>query len=260
MQPLPVYFRLFFNLMFSSPNCLLCRQPSHRAQLLCLGCERDLPWLQRHCHQCAEPLPSTEYGVDSADESLCGQCLKKPPAFDHTVAPLLYQFPVNNIIHRFKHNADINSTQLLCRLFIQQLGSHHARVDRLPQLLIPVPLHPRRLYQRGFNQSSELAHRLGQQLQISVNDLACHRVIDTPHQQGLTAKQRRQNLRLAFSVDHQQLRREGNIDHIALIDDVMTTGSTAQILAQQFKRAGVEQIDIWCLARTPAGRNFQSKL
>lgn len=304
MQQLAVYIRSIINQSFSeqllpSPLCILCRQPSRRTLARCPECEQDLPWLGPHCHQCAEPLPEPPLPEQSLPKQqqpqnktfvrqdpgtstdrhypVCGRCLKKPLAFERTFAPLLYQFPVDNLIHRFKQNADISTTQLLCHLFIQQLSIQQGSIQHrpiqyiateqeraplspakpLPEQLVPVPLHPRRLYQRGFNQSVELAHQLGQALLIKVNDCACRRVLDTPHQQGLTAKQRRRNLRRAFVVDGSQLSQTGATYHIAVIDDVLTTGTTAQALAQQLKRAGAGQVDIWCLARTPPGRGHQ---
>ncbi|MFT6916707.1 MAG: ComF family protein [Motiliproteus sp.] len=183
----------------------------------------------------------------------CGHCIRHPPAFTHTYAPLRYEFPVDLLIQRFKQRADYHSIELFSRLFAQQLPLATPE-HPLPQQLIPVPLHLKRLRQRGFNQSLELAHSIGQRLNIGTNAGACSRVLDTPHQQGLSAKQRRRNLRHAFSVNAEQLDLSG-YRHVALIDDVMTTGSTAQVLAKALRRAGIEQVDIWCLARTAADRH-----
>ncbi|MEH6473743.1 MAG: ComF family protein [Halopseudomonas sp.] len=252
MKNIKVYFRLFFEQLFSSPRCLLCQLSSQREIPLCQGCEADLPWLNRHCQHCAEPLPEALSPSHSPDLT-CGRCLKSPPAFSHTLAPLRYEFPVDLLIRRFKHRAERHSVELLSRLFVQRLQQFQLD-SPLPQQLIPVPLHRNRLYQRGFNQSLELAESIGQRLDIRVNNRACSRLLNTPHQQGLSAKQRRRNLRHAFAVDRTQLGRVGPCLHIALIDDVMTTGTTAQALALTFRQAGVEQVDIWCLARTPPGR------
>lgn len=270
MKNIRVYLRSFIDQLFDSPCCLLCQQPSQRSFPLCLGCERDLPWLNHYCQHCAEPLPDlpstpaleqpqreqppVEQPQKERPASLsCGHCIKHPPAFTHTYAPLRYEFPVDRLIQRFKQRADYHNIELFSRLFAQQLPVATPE-QPLPQQLIPVPLHPHRLRQRGFNQSLELAHSIGTRLSIQINAKACSRVLDTPHQQGLSAKQRRRNLRHAFRVNADQLDLNGR-RHVALIDDVMTTGSTAQVLALALRRAGIEQVDIWCLARTPADRH-----
>ncbi|MEH6651737.1 MAG: ComF family protein [Motiliproteus sp.] len=261
-----VYLRAFFDLLENNSRCLLCRQPSRQTLALCQGCQQDLPYLGNHCIQCAEPLPDGLIGsrpspFNNERPLRCGRCLKKPPAFSRTLAPLLYLYPIDILIHRYKQHAEVSLTELLSRLFIIHLQQTLLRQQQpgnatptLPQQLIAVPLHRNRLYQRGFNQSAELTDALSRRLQIPVNRKACRRILDTPHQQGLSAKQRRHNLRHAFEVDATRLKQGGGITHIALIDDVMTTGSTAQILAQQLRRAGAEQVDVWCIARTPPGR------
>lgn len=252
-----VYLRLFFDLFGITNRCLLCQLPNRQKMALCQGCQQDLPYLGSHCVQCAEPLPNASIdnrlGLHNDDQQRrCGRCLNKPPAFSRTVAPVLYQFPIDILIHRYKQHADVKLTDLLSQLLVIHLQQN--ATPTLPQQLIAVPLHRNRLYQRGFNQSTELADALSRQLHIPVNRNACCRILDTPHQQGLSAKQRRSNLRHAFAVDAAKLKRGGGIAHIALVDDVMTTGTTAQILAQQLCRAGAERVDIWCIARTPPGR------
>lgn len=272
MKRSKVYIRSIFDQVFASPRCLLCHHSSQRSMPLCSGCEKDLPWLNSYCQHCAEPLPES-LSVPTAESSAqsskplltCGHCLKHPPAFTRTYAPLRYEFPIDLLIRRFKHRPEHHCIELLGDLFVQHLAQAMlqqtaSQLQSTPQQLIPVPLHRNRLQQRGFNQSLELAHCISQRLGIPVNDKACSRQLDTPHQQGLSAKQRRRNLRHAFGVNRDQLDRTGPCQHVALIDDVMTTGTTAQILAVQLRRAGVERVDIWCLARTPAGRLSTSSL
>ncbi len=261
MKRLEVYIRSFFDQALAAPRCLLCHQSSQRSMPLCRGCEQDLPWLNSYCQHCAEPLPeslnvSIGRRSDPSNKALltCGHCLKQPPAFTRTYAPLRYEFPIDLLIRRFKHRPEYHSIELLSELFVQH-QAQALRQQSTPQQLMPVPLHPNRLQQRGFNQSLELAHCISQRLGIPVNDKACSRQLDTPHQQGLSAKQRRRNLRHAFRINRDQLNRTGPYLHVALIDDVMTTGTTAQILAVQLRQAGVDRVDIWCLARTPAGRH-----
>ncbi|WP_421864362.1 ComF family protein [Motiliproteus sp.] len=157
-------------------------------------------------------------------------------------------------MQNYKHHFDGFSFAILSGLLQRHLEQQYGSESPWPQRLIPVPLHPKRRLVRGFDQAAELARKLGSALSLPVDNRSCSRRLDTPQQQGLDAKQRRRNLRHAFHVDAQLLHRQGSTQHIALIDDVMTTGSTAQALSVKLKRAGVQQIDLWCLARTPIGR------
>jgi ComF family protein len=118
--------------------------------------------------------------------------------------------------------------------------------EQLPQLLIPVPLHRKRLQERGFNQAVELARPLSRQLDIPLDFSSCRRVRDTRSQSELHVRERQRNVRGAFKLS-------GKIeaDHVALLDDVVTTGSTVTALAKVLRRTGVGRVDVWALARTP---------
>jgi len=162
--------------------------------------------------------------------------------------PWRFAFPVDALITRFKHQA----RWPFGRLLGERLGLHlqHAFTDGLPQpdLLVPVPLARRRLRQRGFNQAQMLAQWLGGALKLPVDEHLLERVVDTPPQQQLDAATRRRNLRQAFCLA------PGTVikgRHLALIDDVLTTGATAEALARLLKRAGAVRVDVYCLARTP---------
>ena len=113
-----------------------------------------------------------------------------------------------------------------------------------PEYLIPVPLHRNRYRQRGFNQAIEIAQSLSRELAIPLNLNACVRLRDTPHQIDLSAKQRRKNMKHAFAA-----RGLSTIRHVAIVDDVMTTGATASELAIALKNAGVDRVDVWVCAR-----------
>ncbi len=240
-----VNFRLFFDRLLAKSNCLLCSQPLRNGELICDGCHSDLPWLQHSCQQCAEPL----HGITSSTglSPICGQCLRKPPKFDRTLAPMSYEFPVNFLISQLKHQAKPDLLQLCCDLFLHRFKTEISQQP--PQLIIPVPLHRNRLYDRGYNQAAEWARHLSQQLDIPFDQTICKRITATPHQQGLSAKQRRRNLKNAFKVEHQQL-----LSHVAIVDDVMTTGTTLDLLAHELRKSGITRIDAWCLARTPSHR------
>lgn len=221
-------------------TCLLCNDPADTAQPLCSACEAELPWLGGHCAICALPLPGT--GLT------CGACLKRPPAFARVEVPWRYDFPVDSLITRFKHQAQWNYGRLLA----EQLAEHlqHAFNEGLPrpQWLLPVPLSRQRQRQRGFNQAQMLAQWLGQHLHIAVNSQCLQRIRDTPAQQGLDAHTRRRNLRQAFRVQQSSLLAGRPV---ALVDDVLTTGATATCLARLLLQAGASRVDVYCLARTP---------
>ncbi|MCQ4311319.1 ComF family protein [Pseudomonas stutzeri] len=231
---------MVYNWLKIEHNCQLCDERCETGQSLCSPCETELPWLGGQCSICALPLPAT--GLT------CGQCLKQPPTFDHVAVPWRFDFPVDSLITRFKHQ----SRWPLGRLLAEHLGRHlqHAFDEGLPRpdTLLPVPLARKRLRQRGFNQAQMLAHWLSPVLKIPVRNELLQRIQDTQSQQQLDAASRRRNLRQAFALtDERQL--VGR--HVAIIDDVLTTGATAEALARLLKRAGAARVDVYCLARTP---------
>jgi len=212
-------------------TCLLCgADVLHRP--LCLGCLDDLPWhTPAHCPQCATPTP---------DGQVCGACLKRPPAFDRCVAALAYAFPLDRLIPRLKYNGRLAIAPALGGCLAQVVASH-PRPDRL----IAMPLHATRIRERGFNHATEIAREVAKQLGIALDITRCQRIRDTPPQQGLKHDARRRNVRGAFTCSEKV---EGQ--HIALIDDVMTTGTSLDELAATLKRAGAREVTCWVVART----------
>lgn len=236
---LPLLTRLRPAWLRHASTCLLCQGRGGDLPI-CTGCETELPWLAGHCVHCALPLPT--------DGLPCGDCLKRPPPFERVEAPWRYGFPVDSLITRFKHQARWPLGRLLGELLARHL--EHAFTEGLPRpaALLPVPLAAPRLRQRGFNQAQMLARWLGDELEIPQQDGWLRRVEDGPPQQGLDAAARRRNLRRAFALDeHASVRGL----HLALVDDVLTTGTTAHVLARLLKRAGAARVDVYCLARTP---------
>lgn len=215
------------------PTCRLCGAHGQKGHDLCPGCAADLPWLSGGCPRCARPL--------AAGRALtCGACLRRPPPFERVEAPFLYAAPIDHLIHAFKFRADLAAGRLLAQL----LAEHLRRRSELPELLLPVPLHPKRLGERGFNQAHELARVLARALGIPEAPALLTRTRHTPPQHGLAAKARRANVRGAFALSRPLPAR-----HVALIDDVFTTGQTATELARVLRRAGAERVEIWVLAR-----------
>lgn len=231
---------MVYNWLNIEQHCSLCDERCEPQQSICAACEAELPWLREHCGLCALPLPAA--GL------ICGECLKRPPAFDQVTVPWRFAFPVDALISRFKYQAQWP----LGRLLAEQLSHHvrHAFDEGLPRpdALVPVPLARRRLRRRGFNQAQMLADWLSSALAIPVDATLLQRVQETQSQQALDAANRRKNLRLAFALTREQ---SLTGRHLAIIDDVLTTGATAEALARLLKRAGAARVDVYCLARTP---------
>jgi ComF family protein len=219
---------------------LLCDEPVEAEMPICVACETDLPWLGDHCVTCALPL--------AAAGLTCGECQLEPPAFEEVVVPWLYGFPVDSLITRFKHNAKWPFGHLLADVLGQYLQHRFDEGLPRPDALLPVPLARKRLRQRGFNQAAMLARWLNKSLDLPIEETVLSRIKDTDAQQDLDAKSRKRNLRKAFDLmpDAQVKGR-----HLALVDDVLTTGATAQALARLLMEAGAARVDVYCLARTP---------
>lgn len=217
------------------PTCILCGSPGYQQLDLCEHCYQDLPYLTHGCPRCAGPLP-----INTDDNNLCGDCLAWPPAFDQTLAVVNYQPVSRYLITQLKFNARYQHARLLGQLMAQHL---HAITPK-PQALIPVPLHSKRYRERKFNQSIEIARTLSQQLDIPLVLDCCIRQRDTPQQSLLTRKQRLKNLHKAFAIQCPV-----NVQHVALVDDVMTTGTTLHELADVLKKQGVARVEAWVFAR-----------
>ncbi|WP_248763752.1 ComF family protein [Pseudomonas sp. 13-2922] len=225
-------------------TCLLCDETTDTPHPVCTPCESELPWLMEACQVCALPLAAT--GLT------CGQCLKQPPAFEQVIAPWTYRFPLDSLITRFKHQSQWPLGRLLGELLAQALRERFDDGLPRPDLLLPVPMATRRLRQRGYNQAAMLANWLSQSLEISADEHRLQRVQDTIAQQELDARARRRNLLKAFALAP-GAKVEGL--HLALVDDVLTTGATAESLARLLMKAGARRVDVYCLARTPSPEN-----
>lgn len=209
-------------------DCLLCGARSG-PELLCADCAADLPALPEHCPRCALPSPLG---------SVCGTCLASPPHFDGTTALWLYEFPCDRLVQALKYRARL----ALASFFARSLASRP-----LPgaDLLIPMPLHPDRLAQRGFNQAVEIARGLAKRTGLAVRLRGARRVKHTAPQAELPYEERARNVRGAFACD---LDLAGKC--VAVVDDVMTTGATLNELARVLKRAGAARVENLVIARS----------
>ena len=157
--------------------CLLCRAPTGKRQDLCQACRSRLPLNEHHCRCCSQPLPP-----QTPHESLCGRCQKKPPLFDHCFAPFLYEDELARLHHHFKFHHKLAAGRLMAELMCEQLA---AASRGMPHLLVPVPLHGRRLRERGFNQAQELSRILSKELSIAVDPGCLCRSKETRAQSSL---------------------------------------------------------------------------
>lgn len=214
--------------------CLLCDAACQTKKALCEGCQQDLPWLGQVCSCCSVPLSGD--GVE-----LCGICQQKRPAFDRVHALFHYQPPVDRMITGLKFHDRLVNAVLMGKLLAESIVG---RDFPLPDALLPVPLHHQRLRERGFNQALELARPLAKVWQIPLLTRTVKRIRATQVQMELPARQRHRNIRGAFACADQL-----TIKRVGIVDDVMTTGSTVNELARVLKRHGVEQVDVFAIAR-----------
>jgi ComF family protein len=215
--------------------CPGCRDWTGPGRELCPACEQGLPVLESACPRCASPY------AHANTRGLCGACQKKSPAFAATIAVYHYAPPVDHFIRALKFQRELS----LARLLGKRLAARVAGLPR-PDRILPVPLHSARLRSRGFNQALEIARPLARRLGIPLDTRSLHRIRATAAQSDLSPEERRRNVRGAFAV------RDGaRLDglRVALVDDVMTTGSTVQAAAKALLAAGAEEVSVWVVAR-----------
>jgi ComF family protein len=223
-------------------RCQVCEAPGLDGLDLCLACMAELPWNHCACPRCALPL---------AVADTCGDCLRRAavlsrrgqrPALDAVHAGFVYATPLDRLLPRFKFHRDLAAGALL-----SQLMAEAALAWPRPDALVPLPLHRARLRRRGYDQALELARPLARALDLPLRDDLLQRVRATAPQSELSAPARRRNLHGAFAVKPVAALPA----HVALVDDVMTTGATLHAAAQALRRAGVERVDAWVCARVP---------
>lgn len=215
------------------PVCQLCGGAGLGPDI-CAGCFRDLPRVSRPCGLCARPVQP------GAGSGICGRCLGRPPRWEAAVAPLRYTFPVDRLLLDLKYRGRLIRARLLGELLGHWARGRRDRID----VLMPVPLHRRRWRQRGFNQARELAVAVARASRLDLIEDGCSRVKDTPPLWDHPAAERRRILSGAFRVGAAVAGRR-----IALIDDVLTTGTTAAALTAAMLEAGARRIEIWAVAR-----------
>lgn len=214
-------------------DCPLCRRPGDG---ICRRCARALPYNRHPCPRCALPLPEA-----APPGMLCAECQARTPSFDRVLAPLLYRAPVDKLVAGLKYHQQLHFGPLLAGILAELVQ----REESGTQLLLPVPMQAQRLRERGFNQAAELARCLSLRLGIPWAADRLLRIHGGDPQQTLKRGQRRHNVRGAFACSSALPAR------VALIDDVMTTGATAEEASRTLRAAGAERIEVWTVARTP---------
>lgn len=216
-------------------TCLLCGGAARAALDLCADCAAQLPTLDNACPRCAMPL-------QDAPGTPCGHCLQRTPRFGACIAALRYEHPVRELLSRFKFQGDLAAGRMLAGLLAARLATLPA-ARRTGLVLVPVPLHPARLRERGFNQSERIARVLAAELGLALSNTLVRRMQRTADQKQLDAAARSRNLQGAFHATGCAGRR------VALVDDVITTGATAEAVTAALLAAGAAQVEVWCLAR-----------
>lgn len=233
-------------------QCLCCKAPAMRTAALCEACEADLPWQPPSCSRCGlwQSEQITHSRMDNAylQAFICMNCQHIPPAFDRCTSVFAYEAPISTMIKRFKEHAGFKEARCLAYLLQSAFRQHYAEQEiPPPAFLLPVPLHTGRLRKRGFNQSAILANTLSKRSGIPVLHHVCQRRASAHAQRGLNASARQENMRRVFMAGREiaQISQQ----HVAIIDDVVTTTATVSAMSDVLRSHGAATIDIWCIAR-----------
>lgn len=237
MQHLIKLLRHTATAIFLPHYCLLCRLTETQLGL-CTSCIRDLPWQEIVCPLCAQPM---------TENILCADCLQQDIFYDQIIAPLRYEYTIRYLISQFKFHERLVCANLLSDLFIQHINNRTHFIK--PDLLIPVPLHTSRLRERGFNQALEMSKRFARILNIPLQRSLLYKKQASAAQSSLDFKSRKKNIKNRFELKHAVTGK-----HIAIVDDVVTTGSTANEIAKLLKQNGATRVSVWAIARTVLGK------
>lgn len=212
--------------------CAGCGCDPGASRLLCATCRERLQAVPNPCQHCGQPNP--------LDNRICPACRLNPPRWQKLIAPLQYRDMTRDYLLQLKHSESLHLAQILC----QQSSAAFRQSWPRPQVLLPVPLHRQRLLQRGYNQAHEIARIWSAELGIPIERRALTRHRATALQSGLSAKQRVDNLRHAFAYTPGREYR-----HVAVVDDIVTSGATADEITRLLHGSGVEYVEVWALAR-----------
>ncbi len=222
-------------------TCGVCGAPVGAGGAVCVGCQADLPRVAAPCPRCGEPETAAD---------LCARCQRHAPRLDRLYAPWRYAWPLDRLILARKHADDATAARVLrelARRVADELADAQHGTDPGPDCVVPVPLHPERYRERGFNQALELAQQVARRLEVPLASRLVVRVRATESQQGLGRRERRRNVARAFAL------RPGaefpEAARVLLVDDVATTGATLDALAEVLYAAGAARVEALTLAR-----------
>ena len=218
--------------------CVLCHNLTQNDLAICDACKKELPWNIKACFQCGVSMEHL-----NSHSTHCGACIAKHPPFSKTIGLFTYQKPITQLITQLKFHQQLKHAQLLGGLLAHEILNKHPNRS-LPDCIIPIPLHPKRLKERGYNQAVEIAKPISSLLNIPLDYKHCIRIKNTAAQSSLSAKDRRKNMNRAFA-----LQAPLPYKHVAIVDDVITTGHTTTEFSRLLRKSGVEEIELWCCAR-----------
>ena len=221
-----------FRKLFGVETCLACGHEITHSHSFCRSCSKRLRRVPNPCQYCGQ--------VNVIDGCVCPACLLNPPRWQKMIAPLQYRGLLRDYLIQLKYSEATYLANSICMHSIEYFRGS----ETTPEVLLPVPLHPRRLIERGYNQAGEIARVWSRELNIPLDLHALRRLRHTPSQSGLSANQRVSNTLKAFSYTPTLEYR-----HVAIVDDIVTTGSTVNEITKLLHRQGVEYVEVWALAR-----------
>lgn len=231
----------FLNFIYP-PTCPFCREKVEKNGMICAGCWSDLTLIEPpFCARCSMPLE-----VAFQEEQICGQCLLTPPAFSETRSVFGYGPLTKHLVLRFKNH---HSTALAAFMGKKMLEKSEDLMDQ-SDFIVPVPLHPKRLKERGYNQATLLAYHVAKGCRYKVQPTLLIRVKNTPSQGTLSKGARQKNVEKAFALNP-KIKKESLRDKtVTLVDDVMTTGATLSACAKALEGSGVKKVNVVVFSKT----------
>lgn len=217
--------------------CCLCGDKTNTNRDLCSVCRATLPWAEDRCYRCGLRMHNNHL-------SCCQTCIDNPPAFDRVCTLFSYDAPVTKLVTGLKFGRQLAYGRILGDMLADAVLNDWYQDGNFPEAVIPMPLHAKRLKTRGYNQSLELAWPITKRSKITLLSQVVKRIRSTKPQSGLNAEQRRHNVSKAFAIPIPLM-----LEHVAILDDVVTTGNTVSELCMALKQAGVLQVDVWCICR-----------
>ncbi len=235
----------FLNIIYP-PRCRICGsflRNENTASGICSNCANSFKTIEPPiCSICGIPFIS-----QNEDNHLCERCIQRRPFYDELRAPWLYENRIMDAVHRMKYSDKPHIAKALAPLLTAFANMWLTEASGMT--IIPVPLHPQKLRQRGYNQSLFIARELAQGLNSELDFLSLRRTRNTMSQTGLNTNERRKNVKNAFEITEKKYYKDKSV---ILVDDVATTGSTINECAKALKKAGCKKVYGLVLARTPS--------